>query len=294
LEGILAWKYSNKVRDHYLHPRNIGEVENADATGEIGSMVCGDALKLTLKIEEGTEKILDAKFQTYGCGSAIASSSALTEIIIGKTVEESLKVSNQDLAIYLDGLPEEKMHCSVMGKDALEAAIANYKGIDHVHHEEDEGKIICHCFAVTDKQIESAIVNNNLTKVGEVTNYTKAGGACGACLPRIEDILKDVTSKREELSESSESSFEPIVRPEGKLSMFKKIKLIEEILDKEIRPALGYDHGGLDLIDVNDTTIFIKLTGQCFSCNHNDSTVEFIKGAIESVLGEDIILETMD
>ncbi len=187
------WNYSDKVMDHFMNPRNVGEIENPDGTGEVGNAACGDALKLTFKLDnEG--KIADVKFKTFGCASAIASSSMLTELVKGKTLDEAQKITNQDIADALGGLPEAKMHCSVMGMEALQAAIADYRGEANPFEKDKdhEGKIVCHCFGVTDVKILKVAKENNLHQASEVTNYCKAGGACGSCLGTIQRLLDDM------------------------------------------------------------------------------------------------------
>ena len=270
------WDYTDKVKDHYMNPRNVGEIKDADAVGEVGNIVCGDALKLTLKIDKKDERILDAKFQTFGCGSAIASSSALTEMIKGKPLSEAEKITNQDIADYLGGLPQEKMHCSVMGREALEAAIARYRGKEVVR-EEEEGKLVCQCFGVTDKKIEKVIRENNLTTVEQVTNYTKAGGGCGACIPRIEDILKEVRGQKE--GEPAEKK----VAPRKGLTNIQKMQLIQETIEKSIRPQLQRDGGDIELIDIDGPRVLIALRGMCANCVAAEAT---IKGQVEARLRE--------
>jgi len=180
------WDYSKKVVDHFLHPRNVGEIKDPDGVGEVGSLACGDMLKVTIKVKD--DRIADIKFKTFGCASAIASSSAMTEMVKGKSLDEAMKITNKDIAEYLGGLPNQKMHCSVLGREALEAAINNFRGVS-APHKDLEGRVVCKCFGVTDKEIERVAKENNLTTVEEVTNYTKAGGACGECHEEIKKIL---------------------------------------------------------------------------------------------------------
>ena len=173
------WDYTDKVMDHFNNPRNVGRVEDADGVGEVGSLACGDALTLSFKLD-AAGRIADAKFQTFGCTSAIASSSVLTEIIKGMTLDEAITVSNQDIVKHLGGLPEQKMHCSVMGQEALEAAIADYQRRKGGKvPTKAKGVVVCTCFGVTDEEIRKVVQENGLTTVEQVTNFCKAGGGCG-------------------------------------------------------------------------------------------------------------------
>lgn len=271
------WEYTEKVKQLFKNPLNVGEIENPDAVGEVGSIICGDALRLTLRIDKKSEVIQDAKFKTFGCASAIASSSALTEMIKGMTLEKASQVTNKDIADYLGGLPEEKMHCSVMGMEALEAAIANYRGAPLEKHTIGEEKIICKCFSVTDKKIIRAIKENNLKTVEQVTNYTKAGGGCGKCKPEIEKLLKEFWDK-----EATKQVHAP--EPQRKnLTNLQRIALIKETIDREIRPTLKVDGGDIELLDVDRNKVYVKFLGTCLGC---PSTGVTLKALVESKLKE--------
>ena len=267
------WEYTGKVLDHFKNPRNVGVVENADGVGEVGSLACGDALKLTFKLDD-EGRIAEAKFQTFGCASAIASSSALTEMIKGKTLNEALQISNKDIADFLGGLPEQKMHCSVMGKEALEVAAENHR-TGKTSKKILEGKIICTCFGITQEEIRRVIRDNRLTTVKEVTNYTKAGGGCGGCVPDIEEILEEVKAERQQA--------EGAVTPRKKLTVIEKIRLIEETIDREIRPMLQKDGGDLELIDVVGEKVIISFRGMCAQCHVAEFTM---KDVVEAKLRE--------
>lgn len=280
------WEYSEKVRELFRNPLNVGEIEKPDAVGEVGSIICGDALRLTLKIDKKTDKILDAKFKTFGCASAIASSSALTEMIKGMTIGEAAKVTNKDIADYLGGLPEEKMHCSVMGMEALEAAIANYRGAPAKKKIIGEEKIICKCFSVTDRKIIRAIKENNLKSVEEVTNYTKAGGGCGKCKAEIEKLIKEFWEK--------EATKEVRARePQKKaLTNLQKISLIKETLEREIRPSLKADGGDVELIDIDRNKVYVKFLGTCLGCPSTGITLKFlVESKLKEFVDDNIVVE---
>jgi NifU-like protein len=278
------WDYTDKVKDLYKHPKNVGTIENADAVGEVGSIVCGDALTLYLKIEDNIIK--DAKFQTFGCGSAIASSSALTEMITGRTVEEAEKITNRDIADYLGGLPEQKMHCSVMGREALEKALANWRGEEVASHEDTEGEVICQCFGVTDPLIRKVIRENGLKTVEDVTNYTKAGGACGSCIHKIEDILSEELKKQPAPASAAAKAEK---RP---LSNIKRMQLVEETISDVVRPILQKDGGNIELVDIDGKKVMVALRGACANCLVSDVTLknlvqeklrEFVEDDIEVI-----------
>ncbi|PIX96377.1 MAG: Fe-S cluster assembly protein NifU [Hydrogenophilales bacterium CG_4_9_14_3_um_filter_63_34] len=277
------WDYSEKVKEHFFSPRNAGALDDANAVGDVGSLNCGDALRLMLKVDPDTETIQDASFQTFGCGSAIASSSALTEIIKGMTLDDALKVSNQDIADYLDGLPPEKMHCSVMGREALHAAVANYRG-EEWRDDHEEGALICKCFAIDAVLIEETVRANNLSSVEDVINYTKAGGGCSSCHEGIEEILVKVLAERGETFNPHTVEIKEEAKP-AKLTNLQRIKRIETVLEA-MRPQLQRDHGDIELVDVDGKTLYVNMTGACSGCQMEALTLQGIQQKLMEDLGE--------
>ncbi len=285
------WDYTEKVKDHFFNPRNAGALADANGVGEVGSIACGDALRLTLKVDPDSHVILDAGFETFGCGSAIASSSALTEIVKGKTLDDALKVTNNDIASYLEGLPPEKMHCSVMGREALHAAIANYRG-EVWSDDHDEGALICKCFAIDAPLIERVVRENTLTSLQEVINYTKAGGACACCHESIEEILVDVladiaveTAAPEPRTAAKVRSEPPLAEKKVALTDLQRIRLIEKAIS-DVRPTLLADGGDIELVDIDGSQVFVELSGACSGCSLASATLGLVQQQLMQATGE--------
>ena len=271
------WEYTDKVKEHFLNPRNIGEIDDADGVGEVGSMACGDALKLTFKVDD-KGLITDAKFKTFGCASAIASASVLTELLIGKTIEEAKAITNDHIAESLGGLPKEKMHCSVMGQEALEKAIACYRGQPD---KKPDGNLVCECFGITDVQIERALTEHSLKTIEDITNYIKAGGGCGNCHDQIQEIIDRVNGA------TAEKPPEP--KP---LTNIQKIRLIEETLEREIKPALNQDGGDIQLIDVDGNRVVVKLKGRCAACAMSQITLkDYVESKLQELVAKELVVE---
>jgi NifU-like protein len=311
------WDYTDKVKDYFFNPKNAGVLSEANAVGEVGAIACGDALKLMLNVDPVTQIILDAKFQTFGCGSAIASSSALTEIVIGKTLDEALKITNQDIADFLGGLPPEKMHCSVMGYEALQSAVANFRG-EVWKDDHEEGELVCKCFGVDAGMIERAIKMNKLTSVEQVTDYTKAGGGCLTCFDKLEEILATTNAelvaegvlaeheayrigaadpqKIKEKAKAAKAQQQPMTQISplapasplpplsASLTNLQKIKLIEETIE-ELRPYLRKDGGDCELVDVEGSNVLVNLSGACVGCQMSSVTISGIQERLMAKLG---------
>ena len=296
------WDYSDKVKDHFLHPRNARVIEDANGVGDVGSIICGDALRLMLKIDPDTDVIEDAAFQTYGCGSAIASSSALTEMIKGKTLKEAQKITNQQIADFLGGLPPEKMHCSVMGREALDAAIANYHGQSY-EQSHDDGELVCHCFGVGINKIKKAVWENHLTTVEEVTNYTKAGGGCGSCKMRIEEIIDEVwedlekvgvprpghvptpiPSMRVTTTSNAQAAVQAAMDSKTESSpIYKEVKQIVSEMSNGLT-----DGSAIELDAISGTDVAVKITGPAANGMMKDMTVSFLQKKLSEGTGREI------
>ena len=263
------WDYTQAVKEHFLNPRNAGQIAEPDLDATVGNITCGDALRLMIKLDEAG-RIADAKFQTFGCASAIASSDVLIDLIRGKTIDEAAAITNRDIAETLGGLPEAKMHCSVMGMEALQKAIAQHRG--EPFELEDAGEVVCHCFGVTDKLIEEVVRGQGLKTVEEVTHYTKAGGGCGQCHGRIEEMIAKVRGPAPAEPAPAKAADKP-------LTNIERIRRIEEVIDTEIRPLLQADGGDIELVDVIGRHVQVAFRGHCAWCRMRDFTMDGTVGA---------------
>ncbi|MDR2695463.1 MAG: Fe-S cluster assembly protein NifU [Deltaproteobacteria bacterium] len=267
------WEYTDAVYDHFLNPRNAGPLPDANAVGEVGSLACGDALKLYLKID-ASERITDAGFETFGCASAIASSSVLTQMLKGMSVADAQKITNRDIVAKLGGLPAEKMHCSVMGQEALEAALRAWRGEPPLLHGEDDGPLVCNCFGVSEGLIRRTVRENGLRAVEEIRNFTKAGGGCGDCSAALEAIIV------------SEQGVKPLEELKiSRLTNVRRIRLISRALDEEIRPRLIQDGGDVELVDGEGPLVTVALRGKCGNCRSSRLT---LKNVVEKALREHV------
>ncbi|PIK88027.1 nitrogen fixation protein NifU [Synechococcus sp. 60AY4M2] len=302
------WDYSEKVLELFYHPKNQGAMDPSSepgvrvVVGEVGSITCGDALRLYLKVDEASERILAASFQTFGCTSAIASSSALTELITGLTLDEALRIDNRQIADYLGGLPPAKMHCSVMGQEALEAAIYSYRGLPLPDHTDDDSALVCSCFGVSEQKIRRLIRENHLTSAEEVTAYSKAGGGCGSCLAQIEDLIAAVLAETDatpsEDSRNSKGNSQNQTEPSPAapppvsatatpppLTTLQKIARIQAVLEEEVRPLLLADGGDVELYDLEGDQVWVRLKGSCAACPSQQNTLRLL---IETRLQEQV------
>lgn len=307
ISGSIWDEYSQKVQDLMNNPQHMGQLttEDAQRTGtklivaDFGAESCGDAVRLYWLVDEKNDVIVDAKFKSFGCGTAIASSDTMAGLCIGKTVDEAVKITNIDVEFAMrdepntPAVPPQKMHCSVMAYDVIKAAAAQYKGINPEDFENEI--IVCECARVSLATIKEVIRLNDLKTVEEITQYTKAGAFCKSCIRAgghekreyyLVDILAETRAQmdKERLAKSEFSdNFD-------ELTVVKQLKVVEELLDKEIRPMLHMDGGDLEVIDIQKGAdkmidIYIRYLGACSGCASGSSGTLY---AIENILQEQL------
>ena len=316
----MGWEYSEKTKQLFMdavHGKpgtHLGEIENPDGVGEHGSISCGDALKFSFRVEKNEDplkdKIVEDRYLTFGCTSAIAASEALCCIIEDRKVTpvEALKITNADIVDFLDGLPQQKIHCSVMGAEALEAAVFDWAkrrgvdlealGVDEHTEQEDEGRVVCKCFGITEPYVRRKIKELNLHTVEELTGAIKAGGACGSCRYApggLQDILDDIWGKEDVPTEKPASplpkSFVPLETLGGvsavpkpveqtpadkNISPYQRAKQIEKLVEETIRPMLHKDGGDIEIIDIKDNIVLVSMHGACADCSAASQTLKFL------------------
>jgi len=307
----MAWQYSDKTKQLFMDAVNgkagthLGEIEEPDGLGEHGSIACGDALRFTFRVEKHPsdpvqDVITDAKYLTFGCTSAIAASEALCILLEGRkhTPISALKIKNQDIVDHLGGLPEQKIHCSVMGAEALQAAVEDWakkRGVDleaqgvQLHADEShEGRLICKCFELTEPYLKRQIKELKLRTIPEITNAVKAGGACGSCHEDLQVILDgiwgkspDRTAPLPEERPLTQSLPEEAEKPQ--LTPYQFAKRVDEVIDRNVRPVLKKDGGDIEIIDIKDKLVYCRLEGSCQSCAFAGSTLKMV---VERMLKE--------
>jgi len=294
----MAWEYSEKTRQIFMdavHGKpgtHLGEIEKPDGFGEHGSIVCGDALRFTFRVEKHAsdplkDVITEARYLTFGCTSAIAASEALCTLIEQGhfTPIGALQITNQEIVKFLGGLPAQKIHCSVMGAEALEAAVFNWaqkRGVDlekngvHLKDKgEDEGRIVCKCFSMTEPYIRRKIKELNLRTIAEITGAIKAGGACASCHHApggLQDLLDEVWGRKP----STEVVAAPVPAASATLSPIQVYKKIEKTIDEFVRPALHHDGGDIEVVDVKDNIVYCRLSGACVGCPGANATLKLM------------------
>lgn len=199
MDNTPDWLYTDKVKEHFMHPRNILEDEKSfqeDGRGLIGNIKCGDQMLMLIKVDKKKNVITDCKWKTYGCASAIASTSVLSEMAKGKTLDAAYNITSKDIAKELEGLPEHKIHCSVLGDKALRLAIDDYytrQGkLEKVRTEKEH--IICQCLGITDTEIENAVLEG-ARNYYQLQERTKIGTVCGKCKEKSLELLEEYKKK---------------------------------------------------------------------------------------------------
>lgn len=308
----MAWEYSEKTKQLFKDAMqgkpgtHLGEIEDADGVGEHGSIVCGDALKFMFRVKKAANPLEDvieeAKYQTFGCTSAIAASEALCALIEGKglTPVQALGITNRDIVEYLGGLPAQKVHCSVMGAEALEAAVVDWarkRGVDlkaagvRLSGEKadgEDGRVVCRCFGLTEPYLRRKIKELKLRTVEDVTAALKAGGMCGACRYApggIQDLLNDEWGHGCESCGNAGGCAAAALAGAGEASPFQVAKKIEAALDGSVRPALRADGGDVELVDIKGWKVYCRLTGACHGCSGAMMTLKML---VENTLREKV------
>jgi NifU-like protein len=301
----MAWEYSEKTKEIFMdavHGKpgtHMGEIEHPDGVGEHGSIACGDALRFTFRVRRHPadplqDIITEARYLTFGCTSAIASSEALCTLIEqgGYTPIGALKISNRDIVAYLGGLPDQKIHCSVMGAEALEAAVFNWAqkrgvdlstlGIDMHAEEKEEGRIVCQCFGLTEPYLQRKIRELGLKTIPEITGAIKAGGACMSCHHKpggLQDLLNEAWGVQPLTLKIQPAAPEPRERQAADrplLSPYQFSKQVEKTVDQYVRPMLARDGGDLEIVDIKDTVVYCRLVGACAGCGGATMTLKLM------------------